>query len=279
MERSAEYKQMIDSALEQYFKPSGKSWDGLWEAERYSLLSGGKRIRPILVLEFCRACGGDVGAALGAACAVEMVHTYSLIHDDLPCMDNDELRRGKPTNHMVFGECTATLAGDALLADAFAALLDSPIEGPIKLKCALMLAQAAGSSGMCAGQYMDTAASAGASDGEYLIETDRLKTGAMISAACRIGAAAAGAPAAVIDAAGEYGMALGVAFQIRDDVLDAGESTAAGDGKNTYITLLGVEGCRREIARLTERAKDALLPVEDRKFLCDLADSLAVRSI
>ena len=150
-----EYKNLVDSKLSEFFNPSGMSYDGLLESMHYSLTAGGKRIRPTLVLEFCRISGGDVEKALPVACAIEMLHTYSLIHDDLPCMDNDDLRRGKPTNHVVYGECTATLAGDALQAEAFGTIARSELPAENKIACVEILADAVGSDGMCAGQYLD----------------------------------------------------------------------------------------------------------------------------
>ena len=150
-----EYKNLVDLKLSEFFNPSGLSYDGLLESMHYSLTAGGKRIRPTLVLEFCRISGGDIEKALPVACAIEMLHTYSLIHDDLPCMDNDELRRGKPTNHVVYGECTATLAGDALQAEAFGTIARSELPAENKIACVEILADAVGSDGMCAGQYLD----------------------------------------------------------------------------------------------------------------------------
>ena len=155
-ERYAEYLGMIEPALKEYFGgKKGLPFDGLLESMDYSLTAGGKRLRPALVLEFCRVCGGDIGAALPVACAVEMLHTYSLIHDDLPCMDNDDLRRGKPTNHRVYGECTAVLAGDALQAEAFGTILRSELPAERRARCAEHLANAAGVDGICGGQFMD----------------------------------------------------------------------------------------------------------------------------
>ena len=139
-----EYKALADAALNAYFADTAMSYHRLLEAMHYSLTAGGKRLRPVLVLAFCAACGGDVRAALPIACAVEMVHTYSLIHDDLPCMDNDDLRRGKPTNHVIYGECTATLAGDALQAEAFRTILSTDLPVEVRAECARLLAEAAG---------------------------------------------------------------------------------------------------------------------------------------
>ena len=150
-----EYKDLIDGELEKYFCGEGMPQKGLFDSMKYSLTAGGKRIRPILVLEFCRISGGDTEKALPVACAIEMLHTYSLIHDDLPCMDDDELRRGKPTNHVVFGECTAVLAGDALQAEAFGTILRSELPAENRALCAEILADAVGADGMCGGQCLD----------------------------------------------------------------------------------------------------------------------------
>lgn len=283
-----EYKAKIDAALEGYFKTEGDyPLKGLAEAMRYSLLAGGKRIRPILVLEFCRISGGDVEAALPVACAVEMLHTYSLIHDDLPCMDNDELRRGKPTNHVVYGECTATLAGDALQAEAFGTILRSSLPAERRARCAECLADGVGLDGMCGGQYLDMLGEGKKLTEEELTEINSRKTGALLIAACRMGVAAAGGSERMMEAAAQYGAGLGMAFQIRDDMLDVlstdevlGKPVGSDkqENKNTYMALLGSEKCADMVDSLTQYAKTALKGVfEDTDFLCDLADSLANR--
>ena len=283
-----EYKAKIDAALEGCFKTEGDyPVKGLAEAMRYSLLAGGKRIRPILVLEFCRISGGDVEAALPVACAVEMLHTYSLIHDDLPCMDNDELRRGKPTNHVIYGECTATLAGDALQAEAFGAILRSKLPAERRALCAECLADGVGLDGMCGGQYLDMLGEGKKLTEEELTEINSRKTGALLIAACRMGVAAAGGSEAMMEAAARYGAGLGMAFQIRDDMLDVlstdevlGKPVGSDkqENKNTYMALLGSEKCADMVDRLTQYAKTALKGAfEDTDFLCHLADSLASR--
>lgn len=286
MRREEEYRIKIDAALAEYFRPSRMAWETLRESERYSLMAGGKRIRPMLTLEFCRLCGGDVEAAVPVACAVEMLHTYSLIHDDLPCMDNDGFRRGKATNHMVYGVCTATLAGDALQADAFSAVLSAPLPPERIVRCAQLLAHAAGSMGMCAGQYLDTAELPRTFSRYTLRQTNALKTGALISAACQMGVAAAGGPDFHFASAGDFGHAIGMAFQIRDDLLDACASTEqlgktsgsdARMGKTTFVDLLGTEGCENEIRRLSRAAKHTLTAFQDTDFLCGLTDRLAQR--
>ena len=221
MMTTKDYKNTVDAALASYFSPDGLPQAGLAEAMRYSLLAGGKRIRPMLVLEFCRITGGDPKAALPVACAIEMLHTYSLIHDDLPCMDNDTLRRGRPTNHVVYGECTATLAGDALQAEAFGTILRSELSAERRARCAEHLANAVGLDGMCGGQYLDMLGEGKTLSPEELDEINSRKTGALLTAACLMGVAAAGGSSRQEEAAARYGAALGAAFQIRDDMLDA----------------------------------------------------------
>ena len=208
-ERCAEYLGMIEPALAGYFgRKEGLPFDGLLEAMDYSLMAGGKRLRPMLVLEFCRVCGGDVAAALPAACAVEMLHTYSLIHDDLPCMDDDDLRRGKLTNHKVYGECTAVLAGDALQAEAFGTILRSELPAERRARCAEHLANAAGVDGICGGQFMDMLEDPPA-DEAWIADLQGRKTGSLLSAACAMGVAAAGAGEEKTELALRYGAALG----------------------------------------------------------------------
>lgn len=282
-----EYKNLVDSKLSEFFNPSGMSYDGLLESMHYSLTAGGKRIRPALVLEFCRISGGDVEKALPVACAIEMLHTYSLIHDDLPCMDNDDLRRGKPTNHVVYGECTATLAGDALQAEAFGTIARSELLAENKIACVEILADAVGSDGMCAGQYLDMVGESKRLTEEELDDINSRKTGALLIAACRMGVAAAGGSGEMLEAAAHYGACVGAAFQIRDDILDVISTSEelgkpigsdAQEHKNTYMALLGESKCMEMIEKLTNQAKSALCGAfDDTKFLCDLADSMVTR--
>lgn len=283
-----EYKEKVEAYLSQAFSGAeGLPQSGLAEAMRYSLLAGGKRIRPVLALEFCRVSGGDTEAALPVACALEMLHTYSLIHDDLPCMDNDELRRGKPTNHVVYGECTATLAGDALQAEAFGTILRSGLPAGRRADCAELLAGAVGLDGMCGGQYLDMLWEGRELSEQELTEINSRKTGALLVAACQMGVAAAGGSDTMLAAAGHYGAAIGMAFQIRDDMLDVLSTTQElgkpvgsdrQESKNTYMVLLGKEGCEQTIARLTDFAKGVLSEAFDETGpLCELADILAKR--
>ena len=282
------YKKMVDRALEGYFRlPESDPMHGFAEAARYSLLAGGKRVRAMLVLEFCRISGGRPEDALDVACGVEMLHAYSLIHDDLPCMDNDDLRRGKPTNHVVYGEYTAVLAGDCLQAEAFGTILRSALPADRRAECARILADAVGLDGMCGGQYLDMQWEGKSLSEQELTEINSRKTGALIIAACQMGVAAAGGDAAMLESAAQFGAALGMAFQIRDDVLDV-ISTAeklgkpigsdAQECKNTYMALMGLDGCERTIARLTQHAKDVLsASFDDTGFLFAMADALSTR--
>ena len=283
--RYGDYRQAVEEYLNGLFadKPH---WADLYESMRYSLLAGGKRIRPVLTLEFARLAGMDWKKAVPVACALELVHTYSLIHDDLPCMDNDDLRRGKPTNHKIFGETMAVLAGDALQPEAFRLILTAPGIAPAeRAACALILAQAAGADGMVAGQILDTLHAPKTE--EELKEVDHLKTGAMIAGACKLGVAAAGGSSELLAAAEEYGYQLGLAFQIRDDMLDViGNVDEFGkpigsdkeEGKVTYVDLFGIEGCGKKVLDCTAAAKAAVAPFDADGFLRSLADSLAERN-
>ena len=287
-------RRMAEERLQQFFPG-----EGLEKAMRYSLLAGGKRVRPILAMKFCQAAGGTMEEALDFGCAVEMLHTYSLIHDDLPCMDNDSLRRGKPTCHIVFGECTATLAGDALQAAAFQTVLSARGEwrhgGQMyRALAAEILAEAAGFQGMCGGQYWDTLGDGQLHTEEELTAINDKKTGALLRAACMMGVAASLGRRAVeencMDAAREYAANLGLAFQIRDDMLDVmGDTGAFGkpvgsdaaNGKTTYVTVLGLEACGARVLDYTEKAKAALKTgswAGSAEFLEELADSMAVRT-
>ena len=282
-----EYKALIDTKLAEYFRADDIPQAGLFEAMRYSLNAGGKRIRPILVLEFCRITGGDCDKSLPVACAIEMLHTYSLIHDDLPCMDNDDLRRGKPTNHVVYGECTATLAGDALQAEAFGTILRSELPAEARAECARILADAVGADGMCGGQFLDMIGENKLLTADELDEINSRKTGALLIAACTMGVAAAGGNEKQSEAARRFGAAIGAAFQIRDDMLDVISTSEqlgkpigsdAQEHKNTYMALYGAERCMKMIEKLTEVAKAALNEAfDDTAFLCDLADSMVTR--
>lgn len=278
----------IESALDQALPaPDPRNPSAtVTEAMRYSLLSGGKRIRPTLTLAFARFCGGRWQEALPFACAVEMVHTYSLIHDDLPCMDDDELRRGRPTCHKVYGEAMALLAGDGLLTQAFAVISTHP--DPVKAaKAAGCLAGLAGYQGMVGGQCIDLSADGKDVDLLLLRAMDQGKTVALIQAACQMGCIAAGAGEDILTAARRFAEGIGMAFQIRDDVLDVlgdaqklGKNTGMDSArdKRNYVSLLGVAEAQKLVEQYTEKALTALdgLP-GDSEFLRGLAQKLAGR--
>lgn len=277
------YRERIEAYLEQCFL-SDEPQKTLFEAMRYSLLAGGKRLRPILVLAFCDLCGGDMEAVLPFAAAVEMVQTYSLIHDDLPCMDNDELRRGKPTNHRVYGEANALLAGDALLTAAFGQLASAKLPPERIVEAVRVLSRCAGELGMVGGQILDMASEERTLTEQEVLAIQSRKTGALISAACQLGVVAAGGTKLEQKAAGEYADALGLAFQIRDDVLDVigdagilGKATGMDETKNTFVRLYGLEACEKMIREKTQAAIAALSCFENTDFLSKLALSLQDR--
>ena len=283
--RYAAYQAAIEEYLKGLFvqeQPYGK----LFESIRYSILAGGKRIRPVLTLEFARLGGIDWHLALPYACALELVHNYSLIHDDLPCMDNDDLRRGKPTNHKVFGETLAILAGDALQPEAFRLIAQaSDLSAQSRIDAVEVLAKASGADGMVGGQVLDTVCNV--QDEEKLTLLHHLKTGAMIAGAAELGCVAAEMSAEKRAQAVAYARQLGLAFQIRDDMLDVmGEEEELGkpvgsdreEGKITYADLKGLEGCARMVEECTACAKEAIADWEDHGFLWELADRLVGRT-
>jgi len=265
-------QQLVDEALEKYLPPNNELPSSIHEAMRYSMFAGGKRVRPVLMLAACEAVDGDISKALPAACAMEMIHTYSLIHDDLPAMDNDDFRRGKPTNHKVFGEATAILAGDALLTEAFI-LLSNPeftrgIPPDILLRVVHEIAVCAGSRGMIGGQVVDME-SEGKKDIDFAtvqyIHTH--KTGALIKASLKCGALLGGADGKRLDAVTRYGEAVGLAFQIADDILDIEGTTeqigkdAGSDqarGKATYPAMVGIAESKQRASELVETAVESL---------------------
>lgn len=261
----------------------------LYDAMKYSLLAGGKRLRPVLMMETCRMCGGSAESVLPFACALEMVHTYSLIHDDLPCMDDDDLRRGRPTNHKVYGEATAVLAGDALLTAAFETMLESNcgFSSQQVIAAAACLGRAAGARGMVGGQVLDMAGEGHALSYDDVTELQRLKTGALISAAAEMGCILAGGGQEEQAAVRTYAQRLGLAFQIRDDVLDVvgnadtlGKPTGsdAVNEKTTFVTLCGLDGCQELVRTLTAEAKESINGFVENGFLCWLADDLVERN-
>ncbi len=266
-----------------------EAYGAIYDAMNYSLMAGGKRIRPVLTLETCRMCGGDVEAALPFACAVEMVHTYSLIHDDLPCMDDDDLRRGKPTNHKVYGEATAVLAGDALLTAAFEMMAEhrGGLVGGRVLEAMDCLSHAAGAAGMIGGQVLDMEGEERTLSLEELELMQSLKTGALISAAAEIGCILAGGNDQQRQAVRTYAQCIGRAFQVRDDMLDVTSTdevlgkpigSDAENGKTTFVTALGLDGCAKLVDELTNRAIQALETFEKPEFHVWLAHLLAGRN-
>lgn len=258
------------------------------DAMRYALEAGGKRIRPFLVLEFCKLCGGTAEQAMAPACALEMIHTFSLIHDDLPAMDNDDYRRGKPSCHKAFGEATAILAGDGLSVHAVHTILqDSTLKDAVKLQLVRVLMDATGYLGMIGGQVMDME-----NEQRSDVQVEDLqvmcaaKTGALIRAACKMGCIAAGASEETIQQADHYGACLGLAFQIVDDILDVTSTTEvlgkpvgsdAAEHKQTFVTLLGIDAAREEANRLTQEAIEALQPFAEHAVLVDLTKELLER--
>lgn len=281
----AAYQQAIEQYLEGLFSQD-KPYGRLQEAMRYSILGGGKRIRPVLTLEFARLGGIDWHLALPYACALELVHNYSLIHDDLPCMDDDDLRRGQPTTHKKFGETLAVLAGDALQPEAFRLIAEAPcMSDGSRVEAVRVLARACGADGMVAGQVLDTLY--GIQTEEQLKAMYRLKTGVMISGAAELGCVAADMPADMRAQAVEFADQLGLAFQIRDDMLDViGNADEFGkpigsdkdEGKVTYVDRLGLDDCGKLVHELTERAVSAVSDLDRDGFLTALAESLTERT-
>ena len=264
---------------------------GLGEAMRYGVLDGGKRLRPLLVLAAAQALDGHAQAALRAAVAVELIHAYSLIHDDMPCMDNDVLRRGKPTVHVQFGQAQAMLAGDAMQALAFEVLTPDASSGmpmPLQARLVGLLARAAGEAGMAGGQAIDLA-----SIGKPLLESElrdmhRRKTGALLQASVLMGAACGDADAAAWQALSDYGAAIGLAFQVVDDILDVTQASETlgktagkdlGANKPTYVSVLGLDAARRQAAALHAQARAALgrSALADTSALATLADRVVER--
>lgn len=255
------------------------------EAMKYSLLAGGKRLRPIFVLDFCRMCGGDWKAAAPFAAALEMIHTYSLIHDDLPCMDNDDLRRGKPTNHKVYGEAIAVLAGDGLLTEAFSMIASAPFDAEIRIRAISVLAEYAGVLGMVGGQVLDIQSESRACTEQEVLNIQDRKTGALIKAACVLGVLAGDGSEEQIVWATKFARHLGLAFQIRDDILDVigtkeemGKSVGTDDGKNTFVSLHGIEICEGMVKSHTAAAMDCLFFFENNDYMLSLAKGLTDRT-
>ena len=286
--QTREYREYIESYLKNlYGEFRDQPQKPLYQAMEYSLLAGGKRLRPIFAFEFCRLCGGDWHTAAPFAAAVEMIHTYSLIHDDLPCMDNDDYRRGRLTNHKVFGEGMAVLAGDALLTDAFMVAAKARLPKPEDMATAVgILAECAGSLGMVGGQVLDIMSQERELSEQEVLAIQSRKTGALISAACSLGVIAGGGTEAQFDAACQFAAGLGLAFQIRDDMLDVigtqaelGKATGVDAEKNTFVRLYGLERCEELVQKYTDYAIPALSAFENTEYITALAKSLTDRRV
>ena len=289
-ERLSLYGEMVDRAIISYLPDDNCLQQHVMQAMKYSITAGGKRIRPVLVLEFCRQCGGDPQTALAFASALEMVHTYSLIHDDLPCMDNDDMRRGRPSCHIQFGEANALLAGDGLLTLAFETLAkaDKRIVGTENIvKAVSILSQAAGVLGMIGGQVIDLESEGKKTDLAHITQMYSLKTGALLKAGTQLGCLAGNGSEEQMSLAGTYAEKIGLAFQIVDDILDVVSSAEIlgkpigsdeENEKSTFVTLMGLAQAQGEVEKLSREAKDILdeWGTSD-TFLYELTDMLAHR--
>lgn len=279
---------IINDALVKYMEHENNPQSKIYEAMEYSLYAGGKRLRPVLMIETAKMCGSNAEAVLPFACAMEMIHTYSLIHDDLPAMDNDDLRRGMPTSHKKFGEAMAILAGDSLLNKAFEITSSvKDIEPSLVLRAISMLSNSSGTEGMIGGQVVDIESEGKEIELSELKYLHLLKTGAIIRSSCTIGAVLSGASEEEIKAVDDFASSLGVAFQIRDDILDCtgtveelGKPIGSDEAedKNTYVKLLGLEKSKELVAEYSQKAISALDIFGDRaEFLKWLADYLINR--
>lgn len=281
--RFKEYINLVNTRLSELLRGEN---DIVYEAMKYSVENGGKRIRPVLVLESCKMCGGDISSALDVACALEMIHTYSLIHDDLPCMDDDNMRRGKPSCHVKFGEEYALLAGDALLTYAFEVIAGADIDDTKKVKAISCLSRNAGFSGMVGGQVIDLQSEGKKISYDTLREMHSKKTGALIRCAVTLGCICAGADEATTDALINYADNIGYAFQAVDDILDVVSTeevlgkpigSDAECEKTTYVTLFGVEKAKQIADELTQNAIKSIDSFENSDFLVRLAKELTER--
>ena len=286
-QQNANYISCIEKYLdEQCFQYENEPQKELFQAMRYSLLAGGKRLRPIFVFDFCRMCGGDWNAAAPFAAAVEMVHTYSLIHDDLPAMDNDDYRRGRLTNHKVFGEATAILAGDALLTAAFSYIAKALFTPEIRIRAVEILSDCAGELGMVGGQVLDMQSEERQCTKQEVLDIQNRKTGALIRAACMLGVLAGNGSRQQLDAAANFAAHLGLAFQIRDDMLDVignaeelGKAIGVDTVKNTFVQLYGLEICHDLVCEHTQKALEYLSIFENNQYMSELAKSLTLRTV
>lgn len=284
-EQLAHYQKELESFFQSYFTGE-KASEALEDAMAYSLLQGGKRLRPVLTLAFCALFGGKVESALPFALAVEMIHSYSLIHDDLPAMDNDDLRRGKPSCHIQFGEATAILAGDSLLTSAFYALTTAELPPSVILEAVAHLSVSAGEKGMAGGQALELSFQDRCPELEELLHIQQLKTGSLLASACYLGAIAGGAEGDDLNKVLSFATYLGSAFQIRDDILDAvGNQEQLGkpigsdekEGRTTFYTLLGEDVAQDRVRFLTQKGIQALDGFRNTEFLLWLAEDLTMR--
>ncbi len=284
------YVGMVNNQLDIYLCETEKHYQRVTDAMKYSVQAGGKRIRAALALGFCRACGETEETALSAACAIEMMHTFSLIHDDLPCMDDDDYRRGKESCHKKFGEATALLAGDALAVLPFQIIAGAAAEGKIPCDRAVsiieLLADCTGKNGMIGGQQMDVEGAV-KNDSKLIGEMYMLKTSCLLKAACCSGCIAAGADKAQVGYAAEYAGRLGYAFQIVDDILDVegnekilGKPSGSDEksGKITYVTLYGIDRAKQKAAELTNEALEYLSYFDNDEFITGLTKMLLIRN-
>ena len=285
---SAEYRNHVENFLKEYYTPCHKEpQKDLFSSMEYSLLAKGKRLRPIFAYDFCRMSGGEWQQAAPFAAAIEMIHNYSLIHDDLPCMDNDDYRRGRLTNHKVYGETLAVLAGDALLTDAFAMASQAKLKQPEQMALAIRtLSLNAGSLGMVGGQVLDTMSEDRICTEQEVLDIQSRKTGGLIRSACVLGVIAGNGTKEQREAAEKFADALGLAFQIRDDMLDViGTQEEMGKGvgtdaeKNTFVRLYGLEACEKLVDRYTKEAISYLDAFQDTEYMIALARSLTDRRV
>ena len=282
-----EYQQFIENYMEENcFQYDCEPQKVLFDAMRYSLLAGGKRLRPVFVFDFCRMCGGNWEQAAPFAAAIEMVHTYSLIHDDLPCMDNDDYRRGRLTNHKVYGEANAILAGDALLTAAFSYLSKAPFDAETRIRAVEVLSNCAGELGMVGGQVLDMMSEERQCTEQEVLDIQSRKTGALIRAACLLGVLAGQGSAEQFSAAADFAAHLGLAFQIRDDMLDVignaeelGKAVGVDAVKNTFVQLYGLEKCDALVHDHTDIAKASLSAFTNADFMLALSDELVGRTM
>lgn len=281
------YKEYIEAHFKNHcFIYPDEPQKTLFEAMRYSLLAGGKRLRPILVFEFCRMCGVQWEKAVPFAAAVEMIHTYSLIHDDLPCMDDDDFRRGNPTNHKVYGEAIAVLAGDALLTAAFSVISSADFPADTRIRAVQVLSECAGEIGMVGGQILDMQSEERQCTAEEVIDIQSRKTGALIKAACIMGVLAGNGSAKQIDAATVFAENIGLAFQIRDDMLDVigdaqilGKAVGVDSVKNTFVQLYGLDKCDDLVHEHTDIAIRSLDAFADNEYVINLSKYLTERNM